>query len=153
MPHLVKLSLFFILILSHNAFAAAEATHIPGVFIGATHAQDETEFTYGIEYEYKFTSQWGAGVVYERADSAHHDDGVSVLLASVYYHPTKSIRLGVGFGEERIGGDHPHEEDLYRVSAAYDFHIGNFGLAPTLAVDFIDDEEAVVVGVALTRPF
>ena len=31
--------------------------------------------------------------------------------------------------------------------------IGDFGLAPVLAVDFIDGEEAYVMGIAIIRPF
>lgn len=37
--------------------AADDNHHFPGIFVGATHAEDETNFTYGIEYEYKFTSK------------------------------------------------------------------------------------------------
>ncbi|TMP03154.1 hypothetical protein CWC11_15045 [Pseudoalteromonas sp. S3178] len=133
--------------------ASEEVKHIPGIFIGTTHFDSESEFTFGIEYEYKFTDEWGAGVVYERTNDAHHGDGTAVVLASLFYHPTKNIRFGVGFGEERIGGGHPHNEDLYRISSAYDFHVGDFGIAPTVAVDFIDDEEAIVIGFAITRPF
>lgn len=135
------------------AQASDEVKHLPGIFIGTTHFDSESEFTFGIEYEYKFTNEWGAGVVYERTNDAHHGDGTAVVLASLFYHPTKNIRLGVGFGEERIGGGHPHNEDLYRISSAYDFHVEDFGIAPTVAVDFIDDEEAIVIGFAITRPF
>lgn len=142
-----------LLSMSNLVIAAGDAHHFPGIFIGMTHAQSETEFTYGIEYEYKFNSQWGLGAVYEKTDDAHHEDGVTVKLASLYFHPTKNVRLGAGFGEEKIGGAHPHTEDLYRVSASYDFHVGDFGIAPTVAVDFIDSEEAYVFGVAFIRPF
>ena len=38
----------------------------------------------------------------------------------------------LGFGEEKVHGDHPHTEDLIRASAAYDFHLTpNLGIAPT----------------------
>lgn len=48
-----------------------------------------------------------------------------------------------------------HNGDLIAVSltASYDYHIGDFGLAPTIAVDFIDGHQAYVFGVALIRPF
>lgn len=145
--------------------AAGGAHHFPGIFIGVTNAQSETEFTYGIEYEYKFDSQWGVGVVYEKTDDAHHEAGVDVALAAIYLHPWKDLRLGVGFGKETVGSydeddghghihhHESHKEDLYRISASYDFHVGDFGIAPTIAVDFIDDEEAYVFGVAFIRPF
>ena len=142
-----------LLVASVNVQASGDAKHIPGVFIGATHVESETEFTFGFEYEYKINQDWGAGVVFERTNDAHHGDGVAVTLASAYYHPTKKIRLGAGIGQESVGGAHPHDEDLFRVSAAYDMHFKGFGLAPTIAVDFVDDEEAIVFGLAITKPF
>lgn len=138
---------------SAEVTAASDKHHFPGIFLGYTHVESETEFTYGIEYEYKFHKNWGAGLVYEKTDDAHHGDGVTVKVASLFYHPYGNLRLGIGAGEEKIGGDHPHTEDLIRLSASYEYHIGDFGLAPTLAVDFIDGEEAYVFGVAIIRPF
>ena len=135
------------------AYAAGDAKHIPGIFVGGTHIDSETDFTFGFEYEYKFNKQWGLGAVYERTNDAHHGDGVGVWVASLYYHPSYNIRLGIGAGEEKVGGGHPHTESLIRVSAAYDFHIGNYGVAPTIAADFVDGNEAIVFGVAFTRPF
>jgi hypothetical protein len=64
-----------------------------------------------------------------------------------------NLRFGLGIGKEKIGGSHPNSEDLYRLSASYEYHIGDFGLEPTLAVDFIDGEQAYVLGVALVGPF
>ena len=135
------------------AMAADNAKHFPGVFVGATHVDSETEFTFGFEYEYKFDKNWGVGAVYERTNDAHHGDGVSVTLASLFYHPWKDLRLGAGIGRERIGGAHPHSEDLYRLSASYDFHLMGGGIAPTLALDFVDGKEALVFGVAFIKPF
>ena len=149
----VTFALTTTLFISTNIQATEEAKHIPGLFLGATHIESETEFTFGFEYEYKLDRNWGVGAVYERTNGAHHNDGVAVALAAIYYHPTKNIRLGAGIGQEKIGGAHPHKEDLYRVSAAYDFHLQGFGIAPTIAVDFVDGEEATVFGIAITKPF
>lgn len=151
---LLTASLFATLTISPTPVSAAETPHhIPGVFIGFTDTEGEAEFSYGLEYEYKFSKQWGAGVVYEKTDKAHHEDGVDVALAAIYLHPWKNLRLGAGIGEEKIGGGHPHSEDLYRASVSYDFHVGDFGIAPTLAVDFVDGETATVFGIAIVRPF
>lgn len=133
--------------------AAGDKKHFPGIFLGATHFDSETEFTYALEYEYKFTSQWGVGAIYEKTDDAHHGDGTTLKIASLYYHPYPYLRVGLGAGKEKVGGDHPHSEDLYRVSLNYDYHIGKINLEPTIAVDFIDGEQAIVFGIALVRPF
>ena len=156
------------LALSSNVYAS-DKKHFPGLFLGATTIDSETDFSYGLEYEYKFSSKWGAGLTWEKTEDAHAGAGVEVMLASVYFHPTEHLRLGVGFGQEKVGavsasptphlqsGDahgHPsHEEDLYRVSASYAIPLGNFELEPTIAADFVDDETSTVVGVAIVYPF
>lgn len=136
-----------------SSSVASAAKHYPGIFLGATNVDSETDVTIGIEYEYKFDDNFGVGGAYERTADGHHGDGFNVWTASLFYHPMKSVRLGIGLGEEKIGGDHPHTEDLWRLSAAYEFHVGEFEVAPTLAVDFIDDKEAYVFGVAFLMPF
>lgn len=141
------------LLISISAQAKDGYQHFPEVFIGATHVEDETHFTYAFEYEYKFTDKVGAGLIYEKVNDAHHGDGVTLQIAAVYYHPVSAVRLGLGFGKEKIGGSHPHTEDLIRLSASYDYHFTHFSLAPTLAIDFIDGEKAVVFGVGFIKPF
>jgi len=143
----------FLVLFSANVLSASGNKHFPGIFLGATDFKDETNFTFGFEYEYRFDKEWGAGVVFERSNNAHDGDGVAVWVASAYYHPVPDVRLGVGLGQERIGGAHPHNEDLYRMSASYDFHFGSVGIAPTIAVDFIDGDEAIVFGIAIVKPF
>lgn len=127
--------------------------HFPEIFFGLTHADSETEFTYALEYEYKFTEQYGAGLIYEKIDNAHHGDGITIQIAALYYHPISSVRLGVGVGKEKVGGHHPHTEDLVRVVASYDYHFENFSVAPTIAVDFVDGETPVVMGIGFIKPF
>lgn len=157
----------FAALAANPTFASNNETpkHIPGIFLGYTNAQGDTEFTYGIEYEYKFSKLWGAGLVYERTDEAHHGVGVNVALASVYLHPWKALRIGLGYGKETVRSytdnsdtEHPHhheshDESLIRTSLSYDFHVGDFGIAPTLAFDFVDSETATVFGVAFVRAF
>lgn len=138
---------------SANINAEDVKHHYPGIFIGVTDSDNETEFTFGLEYEYRFDKHWGVGATYEEINEAHHGDGVTVKLASLFYHPDNHWRFGLGRGKEKIGGAHPHSEDLTRVSACYDFHVGRFGIAPTFAVDFIDDREAYVLGVEFIMPF
>lgn len=133
---------------------ASSNKHVVGLFLGASNIDDETDFSYGLEYEYKFNNTWGVGPVIEKTNDAHHGDGVTVKLLSVYAHVTSSVRLGLGYGKEEIGGAHPHSEDLIRASAAYDFHFdGGFGIAPTVAIDFVDGEQAEIFGIAFTKSF
>ena len=90
--------------------------------------------------------------MYEKTDDAHHGAGVDIALASVYIHLWKELRVGAGFGQEKIGSytDYDHhrhkgyEEDLMQVSLSYDFHVAGFGVATTVAVDFFDGETATI---------
>lgn len=127
--------------------------HFPGVFLGATHADSETDFTYTLEYEYKFSQHFGVGLVYEKINDAHHGDGITIKLASIYYHFGHDFRLGLGYGEEKIGGYHPHTENVTRVNLSYEYHFEHFSLAPSLSIDFIDGENATVFGLAFIKPF
>jgi len=103
----------------------------------------------------------GVGLVFEKTNDAHYGAGVDINLASLYLHSWKEIRIGAGFGQEKIGSytDNDHhlhkgfEENLVRVSVSYDFHLGGFGIAPTIAVDFVDGGTATVIGVAFIKAF
>lgn len=139
---------------SFSAYAGGENKHFLGLFLGKTNFDNEDNTSYGLEYEYKFNKTWGAGLVYERTNDAHHGDGVTVKVASVYLHPWKYLRFGLGFGREEIGGAHPHSESLKRASVAYDFHItDNFGIAPSFSIDEVNNHSARVYGVALVYSF
>ncbi len=150
--HLLTL-LSLILVSSVTYASSDEYRHFVGGFLGATTMGNETNFSYGFEYEYKLSKRWGAGVVFEKTNDAHHGDGVDVTLAAGYLHPWQELRFGVGFGQEKLAGDHGHTEDLIRLSVSYDFHLAGFGVAPTMAVDFIDGDTAKVIGVAFIKSF
>lgn len=136
-----------------SIFAAGDAKHYPGVFLGFTNSESETDLTIGIEYEYKFDPALGAGFVVERLPDGHDGDGVDIWIASMYYHPINEVRFGLGYGEERIGGKKVKHKDIIRMSAAYEFHFDDFELAPTLDIDFIDGDQAYVFGVAILFPY
>ncbi len=132
--------------------------HVVGLFLGVTDTEHTEETSYGLEYEYRFNKTWGLGGVWERTpdgyDDGHgHTEDLSVKVISAYWHKDM-LRLGLGFGEEKVHGDHPHTEDLIRASAAYDIHLTpNLGIAPSVAIDRVDGENVYVYGAALTYAF
>ncbi len=138
--------------LSTNAYAS-EKHHFPGVFLGATTIASKTDFSWGLEYEYKFADRWGVGAVYEETNNALDGIGIEVKLASLYFHPINHMRLGLGFGEEKVKGGFNIEEDLVRVSASWEVPVSSFEIAPTLAYDFVDGNTSVVIGAAFIYPF
>ena len=128
------------------------AKNFIGFFAGVLDA-DESDSVFGIEYEYKIDSHCGIGALYEDANDAHHGDGVSSKIAAVYYHPAGGWRLGLGLGKEKVGGAHPHSENLVRVGVSYGFHVGGIGIEPSINIDTIDGETSQVYGVALVWSF
>lgn len=137
-----------------SGHSGSNSSHVLGFFVGATKdAHDETDTTYGIEYEYKFNYQFGVGAVYETSPDAHHEDGVSVYLASGYWHPYAGWRLGLGAGQEKVHGSHGYTENLVRSSVTYDFHVAGFGIAPSVSLDRVDGESIVVYGMSFSRGF
>lgn len=132
--------------------------HVLGAFLGITDTEYTSETAYGLEYEYRFNKTWGVGGVWERTPDGHddghgHKEDISVKVISAYWHKDM-FRLGLGFGEEKVHGDHPHTEDLIRASAAYDFHLTpNLGIAPSFAIDRVNGHNVYVYGAALTYAF
>ena len=138
---------------SNIASAAGNKHNYLGVFTGILDSGGKSENIFGIEYEYKFNAQWGVGAVYEKANDYHDGDGLTSKIAALYYHPDGNWRIGAGFGKEKVGGYHPHTENLTRLGVSYDFHIGDFGIAPSLNFDRVDGHTARVYGVAFLWSF
>lgn len=150
---LISSSIFALTASANTASEHDNAHHFPSVFIGSTTTEGETEFTYGVEYEYKFNHLIGTGVVYERRDHPHHGTGAEVYLASIYLHPWKTLRVGAGYGAERMKGSHGYREELVRISLSYDFHFAGITIAPTIASDFVHGETTTVMGLAFGYVF
>ena len=141
-------------------------THVVGLFLGATdddegdnaHHHDQTDFTIGGEYEYRFSEHFGVGFAVEHSPEAHEGDGVTVALGALHYPPFNrhetfgGLRLSIGAGAEFV---HDHDEEpLYRLGAAYDFEItDSLALAPTVNVDFVKNREILVFGLVLSTHF
>jgi len=121
--------------------------------VGATKSSHSTDATFGLEYEYKFSHQFGAGAVYEVIPDAHNGDGVSIALAAAYWHPHAGWRVGAGIGKETVQGAHSVSHTLTRVTAAYDFHVMGYGIAPTVSFDSVDGVGSQAFGIAIGRGF
>ncbi len=127
--------------------------HSMGVFVGSTNSNSETEYSYGLGYEYKFNSNWGAGIVFEKTNEAYNSQGSEVVVGEVYYHPTFEFRIGLGFGQEKIGGNISQTNELYRLSISYYFDLGDFGVAPMIALDRVNNDSSTVAGISIIKMF
>lgn len=142
--------------------------HALGVFLGGTTTEESSEFTFGLEYEYRLTKHIGIGIVGEHTpDAAAFTQGATTALALVHLHPYRGLSLIAGIGAEighgseleeelefeegvarrRIVGVEPEAEIVYRLGVAYDVHLSKtFSIAPSVNVDFVNGEENVVFG-------
>ncbi len=127
--------------------------NIVGVFGGFTSVSGHTNGTIGLEYEHRFNGLFGAGVVFETTPNAHGGDGTSLYMGQLHLHPWQELRLSVGYGKEDIHHEGAPSEDVWRVGAAYDFHVGGFGIAPAFNLDRVGGHTAKVFGISLTKGF
>ena len=137
---------------SHHE-SKVESPHSLGIFLGGVQTEHHTYSSYGLEYAYEFNHKWATSVAWEKVDGAHHGDGIETFVVSALYSPMEKVGVGAGYGKERIHGHDGGKEDLYRLSAAYDFHIDHFKIAPMVAVDFVEGETSLVVGTSFGITF
>ena len=123
---------------------------VVGAFIGATSFEDSTESTYGIEAEYRLTERVGLGAVIEHSPEDDHGYEANQLLFIANYHTDMGLRFLAGAGREY---SHGHEVPVWRVGAAYDFHVGEFHISPTVAMDYLEDKENAVFGIVFAKAF
>lgn len=129
--------------------------HYLDVFGGATHARDETSFTLGVEYEYRF-GRFGVGAL-----SDHAFGGIRVTFAAVPWfihagHWKFLVAPGVEFVDldEHEGTDGEMIEEVHtgfaeqyfalRLGVAYGFEITErFEISPAFDVDLVDEEDRI----------
>lgn len=140
------------------------------VFLGATDEKGhDTEGTWGLDYKRRIAERWAVGIFFDYAGGELRN---AVLAPFVGYWPgLGNLQLLAGAGVEyhngRSQGDHEKSDEgghgggdedatyfLIRLGVGYDFHLGeNFGVVPIVSLDFVNDEEVWVYGVAVTYGF
>ena len=123
--------------------------HLEATFGAAYHDGENGTYT-GFEYEYRFSDLLGAGAF---VDQTFDGFELAALGAVVNFHPAGGWKVLTGLGVERkIGGD--KDKLLFRVGGAYEFHVGNGTISPTVAYDFIEDgKDVAYAGVAIGFAF
>jgi hypothetical protein len=161
--------------------AAAHETHALhrnglSVFLGNTTERvdgsehNEQGFTFGVEYFRRITPRFSLGGVLERAGG---DIRGTLLIAQAYYKLTGGLFViggpGVEFrdahteepvqhGVPAVDSENPMRERdttvfLVRIGALYEFELGQWLLVPTVAIDFIGRDEALVLGASVGYVF
>jgi len=126
----------------------AFARHDLAIFLGVTNDRTSKELTQGFEYEYRITSWFGAGGL---VDLAFGEDRVTVVAVGAFFRPYHRLILLVAPGYERVKSSSSSHADhidfLLRIGGAWEFEMTEkFYLAPTINVDFLENEEILVWG-------
>jgi hypothetical protein len=127
-----------------------EPHHTIGVFVGNSTEDRRKDrrngATLGLEYEYRYSQQFGVGLV---ADHVFGDLDVLVLAAPFAWHrgPWKL------YGAPGIETGHGQSEPLIRVGVEYGFEAGGLEISPQVDLDFVDGEHVFVIGVVFATPF
>lgn len=135
----------------HEAESAHEATHdfhrnfVSG-FVGITDEGSESGPTLGIAYERLLNESFAVGLIAEHT----FDELDFWLYAASFAYRTGQWKWYIAPGV--ADGEH-NTESLLRLGVEYAFEIGAVEIAPHLAMDFVDGEEAIVLGVVIGKAF
>ena len=139
------------------------------VFLGGTHAEDETQGTIGLEYERHLAGPVGLALAFEYAGGDFRE---YILGAGVQINPVGGLIFTLGAGLERRPVEEEHGEEpgtdpevevasnevdggkeslfVFRLGVAYEIELGDrWSLAPQFNLDFVDGEVVEVFGVSV----
>jgi len=124
-----------------------------GGFIGFTDRRD-ADFTLGLRYEHDLSGPWSAGALVEHTPDYFRNEDATLLLGTANYRPVSYPRLkftgGAGVEFKDIQGD----DVVFRTGIAYDMFLeGPLSLAPTIALNFGENDESVTLGANLMFRF
>ena len=129
----------------HEHFHRHEITAFGGL---TTHGRSETGGSFGAEYEYRLTELWGAGAWGEYTGG---DFDTWLAGAAVTYRPVEPLRFLGSVGAVNDDGDY---DGLVRVGVWYSFPVGEYFVAPTFNVDFVEGGDTeLVYGLSFGRAF
>jgi len=113
--------------------------------VGGTTDRGGGGFTIAGQYEYRISSDWGAGAF---ADVVFGDRIVFVLGAGAYWHPVEALSLLGG-----VGVDFKRDETFARVGGSYEFELKQLKLGPALYVDLGAKGTPVLAGLLFSFDF
>jgi len=136
---------------SHEPASGHERTHTyhpnsMAVFVGVTHEGSESGASLAIEYERRLSKSFGVGVVVERTFG--NLDFWLYAVPFAYHSGRWKFYVAPGVADGKHGS-----ESLLRIGAEYAFDFGDWELSPQINGDFVDDNEAVVLGFTIGRGF
>lgn len=129
------------------------------VFVGGMspiHESKETSLALGINYERRITQAFGVEALADFTIGSH--ERTALFAAGVTYRPFSDTGLklmtGPGFELEDHDGHGENVNFIYGVGAAWEFHLGQVSLAPTVYADFLGETKTnITFGIGLGTGF
>jgi hypothetical protein len=149
----VVMNLFLLSLSSfaNKSFASGDEQpkHILGGFIGTSMEERRDEnFTFAIEYEYKFSPKWGLGAMVEHASGDLDFNIVALPIAYRHRHWKFSIAPGIEKSK------HHGSEHLIRLGVEHTFLLDkHWEVSPKVNVDFVDGHKVLVLGLIISKAF
>ncbi len=118
------------------------------IFVGVTHAgRRENAGALGVGYERLLNESFAIGVLAEHT----FGDADFWVYAVPFSYRVDRWKFYIAPGVE--DSDAHGTESLVRLSAEYAFEAGTWEVSPQLAVDFVDGDEVLVLGVVFGKGF
>jgi hypothetical protein len=137
----------------HESASAHDSAHgdhknVLSFFVGATHAgRRENAAALGVGYERNLNESFGIGVL---AEHTFGDADFTVYAVAFAYRVDRwKFYIAPGIEDSDAHGT----ESLVRLAAEYAFEAGTWEISPQLAVDFVDGEEVLILGVVFGKGF
>ena len=137
----------------HESAAGHESAHevhrnVLSFFAGLTHAgRRDNALALGVAGERLLSDSFGIGVFVEHTFG---DAGFTVYAVPFAYRVDRwKFYIAPGIEDSDAHGS----ESLVRLAAEYAFEAGSWEISPQLAVDFVDGDEVLVLGVVFGKGF
>ena len=120
-------------------------TQVVNLFVGSSSEVGDLDgFTFGLDYEYRLTHEWGVGGFAEAVTGLDRSSSVGV---QAYWHAVRELVLVAGPGVERYGSEWGA---IARVGAFYEFSLRDgWVLSPAIFYDFSEHENLLIYGLNL----
>ncbi len=124
------------------------------VFCGDTRSDGTSAFTLGVDYEYRWDSTAGMGLLFEYVLGDRFEREYLFGLP-FYAHPYGGLRLLFApvLVVEKVDDDTNVNRGLVRVGFAYGIDAGDFSITPEFNVDFLRGQAYAVYGLAFGYRF
>jgi hypothetical protein len=127
--------------------------HEIGVFVGDTRHQGVSALTLGADYEYRWNSTAGIGLLFEYVQGNRHTREY-IFGVPFYAHPYGGLRLCFAplFISEDEDGTSVNRGGV-RVGVAYAIEAGGFNITPQFDFDFLSERVYTVYGIGFGYRF